>query len=398
MLKFSRNKIISILKVNEDILNVHGVLEDVIYGLEADMKVNVSSKKILSVKGKWNRYTTPECPKALNYLQDIVGFNTGEKYIARQIQKTIGRKACGHFANLMIDCCYSVNEAIKILKWEEAKQKNPELTFEMYLDGTDSIIPQDNSPDREKKKKNHQPLPSVKAEISIKNNNQNQKEKKDFKGGMIIDLHVHSFPASPCSSVSEDDLIKEAKKIGLDGICLTDHNYEWTRDKIEDLSQKHGFLVLNGNEITTDQGHILVFGLNKPLKKKGIIKLEDLREKVTQSGGFMIVSHPFRGFLTFGVGKLGLSVEKAVDRKIFKYVDALEIMNGKVTKDENNFAKKVADKLNISVTGGSDAHSKEEVGLHATRFNGIIKEEKDLLEILRNGEYMPVSYRKLQNL
>jgi predicted metal-dependent phosphoesterase TrpH len=211
---------------------------------------------------------------------------------------------------------------------------------------------------------------------------------KKTSGGTLIDLHVHTYPASPCSSASVDQLIEQAKRIGLDAVCLTDHNHVWKRDDIENLRQKHDFLVLRGNEITTNQGDMLVFGLEKDIK--GIINLEDLRSEVLAAGGFMIVAHPFRGFLIFGVDEVGLTPEKAMERPLLKFVDAVEVMNGKVTKKENEFASKVASGLGLPATGGSDAHEVAEVGRYATHFDDIIKSEQDLVNALKEGRYSPV--------
>ena len=47
---------------------------------------------------------------------------------------------------------------------------------------------------------------------------------------------------------------------------------------MEDLRQKHGFLILRGNEITTDQGDILVFGLEEDIQ--GSDQAGGSREKV----------------------------------------------------------------------------------------------------------------------
>jgi len=108
----------------------------------------------------------------------------------------------------------------------------------------------------------------------------------------------------------------------------------------------------------------------------------------------MIVVHPFRGFLIFGVEQLGLNLEKAMERPLFKYVDAVEVMNGKVTKEENDFASEVASGLGLPGIGGSDAHKESEVGLYATRFQGSIVDEKDLIDRLKSGKFSPVSFRK----
>ena len=108
----------------------------------------------------------------------------------------------------------------------------------------------------------------------------------------------------------------------------------------------------------------------------------------------MIAAHPFRGFLTFGIGYLGLTPEKARERPIFQGVDAVEVLNSRVSEKENSFAAQVAAGLRLPVTGGSDAHKAGEVGLYATRFSDPIRNERDLVEALKNGRYSPVVFRR----
>ena len=213
-----------------------------------------------------------------------------------------------------------------------------------------------------------------------------------LSSGFSIDLHVHTFPASPCSSATEDDLIQEAKRIGLDAICFTDHNFVWDPERITALQNKHQFLILSGNEITTDQGDMLVFGLDEDIN--GIISVESLKQKVMASNGFMIVAHPFRGFLTFDAAHLGMTPQQAMQRPLFKQVDALEVFNGKVTPKENQFAHQVAKGLNLPVTGGSDAHEVLEVGQYATRFSKPIQNEAELVAALKSDNYVAIAYRK----
>ena len=54
---------------------------------------------------------------------------------------------------------------------------------------------------------------------------------------MIIDIHTHTYPTSDDSSLSPEQLIEEAKRIGLDGICITDHDGFWDPREIESLSR-----------------------------------------------------------------------------------------------------------------------------------------------------------------
>ncbi|MBW1945927.1 MAG: PHP domain-containing protein, partial [Deltaproteobacteria bacterium] len=167
----------------------------------------------------------------------------------------------------------------------------------------------------------------------------------------------------------------------------------WPYEAVEDLRQRHGFLVLRGNEITTDQGDMLVFGLEKDIR--GIITLEELRKEVIEAEGCIIAAHPFRGFLTFGVGKLGLSPEKAMERPLFKWVDGVEVLNSKVTQKENALASRVAEGLDLTAIGGSDSHEVMAVGIYATSFSAGIRDERELIEALKKGDgCIPLAYRQ----
>ena len=383
MLTFQRNKLVSISREDDDTLVIHGVLEDHIFALELDVVIGMDDLKIHSIDGKWNRQETPVCHLAVPFLQEAVGYTIDAQDFGRQVNKMVGRKSCPHYANILIECCDAALEAVSVIKWEEAKKDQQGLTFEKYLEGgvSDTI-----------EKKAVYSTPRVANSPSKEPAIITPAVKKEITTGFNIDLHMHSFPASPCSSVSVDQLILEAKRIGLDAVCLTDHNYVWTPEETMDLTQKHGFLVLRANEITTDQGDMLVFGMYQDVK--GIIKLAELKQLIDDSEGFMIAAHPFRGFLVFNTSQIGLTVEKAMQRPVFKMVHAIEILNGKVTDQENAFAGEVAAGLNLPATGGSDAHDLKDVGKYATRFSQAIQNEKDLLAALKGGVFEPIEYRK----
>jgi predicted metal-dependent phosphoesterase TrpH len=383
MLGFQRNKRVGIWTEGPHRLVAHGILDDDIYGLEVRMVVDPATREVRSVEGWWNRWTTPDCPLAAERLQDAVGVTIDDEDLARRLQRTVGRRGCRHFANILIECCHSAREAIDLLRYEKARESAPGLTFQGFLDP--SRPPESAGGAAEAAR------PPAATEAS--GPHRTAALRPEDLTGPFIDLHVHTSPASPCSSAPVDDLIREAVRIGLDGICLTDHNHLWSPEDVEALKQKHGFLVLRGNEIITDQGDVVVFGLERDVR--GIARLEDLREEVVRAGGFMIAAHPFRGFLTFGVDKLGLTPEKAMERKIFQYVDGVEILNGKVNAEENGFAGEVARGLGRVLTGGSDAHEVEEVGLYATRFDAPVRNEQELIEALKTGRTAPVAFRAM---
>jgi predicted metal-dependent phosphoesterase TrpH len=202
---------------------------------------------------------------------------------------------------------------------------------------------------------------------------------------MRIDVHIHTSPLSACSYIDPHELVREARRLKLDGICLTEHQVVWDRAEIDSLAREGGIKIFRGNEYTTNQGDILVFGFYEDIKE--LMLIQELREKVKKSGGFMIAAHPFRGFKTFGIGQLQMTVDQACKRKVFEYVDAIEVRNGKLSEDENDMARRVAEKLGLPGTAGSDAHRVDEVGTAVTVFENDIQNEVQLVEELHEGRF-----------
>lgn len=378
-MKFTRNKLVSVFLEQPDRLVAHGILEDDIYGLEVDVTLTLPDLVITVVKGQWKRAENSQCVRGLPFLQEAVGLRLEEGFKAK-VQKGIGRKVCRHFADIIIESCDAAREAAALIQGESLHGDNPPRESQPVTSTEPNRVTV--SPDRPVDSIKKQSLPEP-ADPKVPDTN-----------GTVIDLHVHSFPASPCSSVSLKELIDEARNIGLHGFCLTDHNHVWNPREVAQLRERTGFLVLRGNEITTEQGDMLVFGLEKDIP--GIIRLTELRAEVSRVKGFLIAAHPFRGFLAFGLGKLGLSLEQAVARPLWKWVDAVEVMNSQVTEKENALAAQVAGRLNLPATGGSDAHTASGLGIFATRFFQKIQDEQDLIQALQSGNYQPVAFRREQ--
>ncbi len=205
---------------------------------------------------------------------------------------------------------------------------------------------------------------------------------------MRIDLHIHTSPRSACSYIDPHELIQEAQRLKLDGICLTEHQVIWDSDEVNELARESGIKIFRGNEFTTNQGDMLVFGLYKDIKD--LLMIQELSEEVKTAGGYMIAAHPFRGFKTFGIGQLQMTVEQACRRKALEFVDAIEVGNGKLSPDENDMARKVAQKLGLPGTAGSDAHRVDEVGRWATVFEKEIHTELELVQELHAGRFTAI--------
>ena len=212
---------------------------------------------------------------------------------------------------------------------------------------------------------------------------------------MLIDLHTHTFPSSDDSFMSPDDLIEGAKKAGLDGVCLTEHDRFWGSGEVKALSDKHSFLVIPGCEVNTDAGHVLVFGLDSYLF--GMHKPDFLRRLVDEAGGVMIAAHPYRRRYRRERAHLEAEyasmVEQACADPLFGLCDAVEGLNGRATEGQTTFVGDLAGRLNMGMTGASDSHRTKHIGTAATRFDIQVEGVEDLIRGIRGGLYEAVCLR-----
>lgn len=213
---------------------------------------------------------------------------------------------------------------------------------------------------------------------------------------MIFDLHIHTSWNSADSNLHPVELILEAKRLGLNGVVVTEHDKGWDRFQARDLAAEHNFLFLRGMEVSTDLGHILVYGLDEYVS--GIRQAEKLRRIVDEAGGAMVVAHPFRRAFTsdFRNGKEStpLTLDEAIRRPVFDLVHGIEVCNGGSVDRENRFAIEVCEALGRAPTGGSDAHSDLGIGCYATQFDDAIRTEADVIAALKQRRCRAVVLEK----
>ena len=192
-----------------------------------------------------------------------------------------------------------------------------------------------------------------------------------------------------------NELIDGSKSFGLDGICLTDHDSFWTNDEIRRLSRRHDFLVLQGCEINTESGHVLVFGLDK--YEFGMHRAEFLQAGVEKAGGAMVAAHPYRRrFLEEPAERPGIRnemLERASQDNFFRMCHGIEGLNGRGLTIQNEFSLELGSILGTNMTAGSDAHRVEQIGTVATEFQRPVACLQDLIRELRGGRYQPVNLR-----
>ncbi len=182
---------------------------------------------------------------------------------------------------------------------------------------------------------------------------------------MLIDLHTHTYPKSDDSQLSPADLVLKAKKAGLDGICLTEHDWFWSTEEIAQINREMDFLLLPGVEMNTEDGHMIVFGITEFVF--GVHHTDFLRDLVTKKNGFMILAHPFRRRF-YEHDNIEKKVDQFLQDPVLKMVDTIETMNGRGKDRQNQFSMALGEKLGWQGIGGSDAHYARNIPSCATRF------------------------------
>lgn len=181
---------------------------------------------------------------------------------------------------------------------------------------------------------------------------------------MRYDLHAHTN-YSKCSALKPDILLKIAKKKGLDGIAVTDHNTTKGSREIKRLnkdSKDKDFEVVVSSEIRTDYGDVLAYYVQDEIKQGSLL---DVLDKAKEQDAIVSIAHPFRPLphLRFNYPI------KDIKNKI----DALECINSRTFYWENRKASRTADKLNLAKTAGSDSHFGFEIGRAVTVFDDDLR-------------------------
>jgi predicted metal-dependent phosphoesterase TrpH len=208
---------------------------------------------------------------------------------------------------------------------------------------------------------------------------------------MLIDLHTHTQPLSLCSHLSLPELVARSRAAGLDGLCLTEHDAMWSVDDLARVTDATGFLLLRGIEVSTTQGHVLVYGLSRWRDIYGMEwSVHRLRKIADDQGAFLDKPHPLRDgdFTARADGSLLPGGEERL-----AFFDALEVLNGGESDAANALAAAIAHAYGLKGTAGGDVHAAAGVGRCATRFARAIRSESELVAELRAGRFTTVDLR-----
>lgn len=195
---------------------------------------------------------------------------------------------------------------------------------------------------------------------------------------MLIDMHMHEKNFSPDSHMKIDQIVERAKLIGLDAVCITDHDSIGFITLVEEARQRLNFPIFVGVEYLTTEGDILAYGIEE-LPEPGL-SAQEFVDYVNKNGGACTAAHPYRN----NNRGLGDHIYKT------KGLHAVEVLNGNSTYAENQKAFDVAKEHGLQCVGGSDSHNFGQVGVYATYLPKQVKTMQDIVDQLKQGVCKPV--------
>lgn len=206
---------------------------------------------------------------------------------------------------------------------------------------------------------------------------------------MKFDMHCHTKEGSVDAKVSVEEYIQILKEKGFDGMLVSDHDsyegYRYWREHIK-CKRYRDFVVLRGVEYdTVDGGHFLVI-----LPKNVRLKILEIRGMPVQllihlvhhCGGILGPAHPC-GARYMSIFSTGIYKRK---KDIALQFDFLEGFNSCEDEKSNANATEIAERYGLCMFGGSDSHRPDCVGTAYTEFDGVIRNEDDLIDYINSGK------------
>ncbi|MEM3579137.1 MAG: CehA/McbA family metallohydrolase [Candidatus Bathyarchaeia archaeon] len=189
-----------------------------------------------------------------------------------------------------------------------------------------------------------------------------------------VDLHVHTC-YSYDGLIKPEELVFYAKKAGLNGVAITDHDridaaLKMARETID-------FLIIPGIEVSSLNGHIIGLNLREAVPKN--LSMEETVDKIHEFGGLAVACHP--------EAVLKASLGQKTSRKF----DAVEVVNASALPFKRSVekAREIAKRLGLPQIAGSDAHYAPEIGKAHTLIEAELSCD-EVIKAIRKGLCEPL--------
>lgn len=191
-----------------------------------------------------------------------------------------------------------------------------------------------------------------------------------------LDMHVHTS-YSYDSVININNLVKVARKKGLTGLAITDHDTVEGLNKLRGLmGSSNDFILIPGIEVTTNRGHLLLLNIDHYE-----LRVNDFFEVVDYArahDALVIIPHPLDPFRRFRNFSESLSIS-----------DGVEVANSSDLLLKRHYEKliSVVENNEKLFTAGSDAHIEEAVGTTYIYVDEELGGLDDVINYLKGGRF-----------
>jgi predicted metal-dependent phosphoesterase TrpH len=207
---------------------------------------------------------------------------------------------------------------------------------------------------------------------------------------IVADLHMHTSWSHDCS-VEPTELVDHAVAQGLGAIAVTDHNVFGGALEAADYARDRELVVIPGEEVKTNgQGEVIGLFLEREIPRG--LDIADAIAAIREQGGLVYLPHPF--------DRMHAIPDPRTLHRHLADVDVFEVYNARLLFETyNDEALRFAQKYNLTMGAGSDAHVLQGVGTGALRMRAFADPEEFLIS-LRTAEVLrrPKSLAYLQSL
>lgn len=187
-----------------------------------------------------------------------------------------------------------------------------------------------------------------------------------------MDMHLHTHRSFD-SLNRPADILRAAKRLGLDRLIITDHNEIRGALELRDMDPER---IIVGEEVKTREG-IDVIGIFLTERIPKGTPARETAEMIRDQGGVVYMPHPFDGSRTAGPSIL---------ESLEDLIDIVEVHNARCfPRRLNDRALAWAQAKGKLMGSGSDAHTIREVGRGFVELPAFEKRREDLLAALGSG-------------
>lgn len=200
---------------------------------------------------------------------------------------------------------------------------------------------------------------------------------------LSVELHSHSELSYDGRDPIEL-LLEQAEAVGLDALAITDHDEIDASLEAAAMAEEYDLVGIPGMEVSSAAGHVLALGV-ETLIPAGLSYDETL-DRIGAQGGIAVVPHPFQS------SRHGVAAHISLDQ--LAAADAIEVYNSRLfTGRANRQAKRFAEKNDLPMTAGSDAHIAEMVGQAVTEVDAYHQSVDSILDAIVEGRTTVVGKR-----